>query len=353
MSYPDIVQVNADALALALRIRAAGGSFQTTHEVDGKQVNVTRGPGGQFAPQGGGGGAGDNQPSAKNADYSKVLEAIKAVKADTPEGEALKSRLSEELTAAVDSSHSEVLGKLDKAFKGSDLVGKDRLPPSERITQIVQNGKQLLEDSAALVSGAMLSTLEFLAEKDTGEDIKDVSQIVDKGKETAQNAATVEKSFLKGQYQGLKKVADRIAKAVADYQIARLEASEAESGETARLLERAQQDTDFAPGTKVPDTLTAPGSENKGNGKAKVDKITEDTGKIPEVLKRPGTPKKLVYTADKKPKAKETQAKAEKKVKSELELTLDKINRIKTNLQKINTADIGKAIDAQISKFLE
>jgi hypothetical protein len=345
-SNADIVEINANALALALKIRAAGGNFETTHEVDGHKVTVTRGPGGQFASPGGGS---SSASSTKNADYSKVLEAIKAVKTDTPEGEALKSRLSEELTAAVDSSHSEILGRLDKAFKGSDLAGKsgdNKIPPSERISQIVQNGKQLLEDSAALVSGAMLSTLEFLAEKDTGEDIKDVSQIVDKGKETAQNAVAEEKGFLKGQYEGLKKVASRIAKAVADYQISRLEASEAESGETARLLERAQEDTDYATGTKLPDTITAPGADKKGKGK--LEKITENTGKVPRVLKEPSRPQKLVY-ADKKPKAKPPQPKAGEMGKT-LELTLEKINRIK---QKLNTGDIGKAIDTQISKFLE
>jgi hypothetical protein len=343
-----IIQVEADALALAIKVQAAG-SFETTHEVDGRKITVNRGPGGQFASPGGGGAA---PATASSSDYSKVLEAVKAVKADTPEGKALKSRIEEELTAAVTKSESEVLSKLDKAFKGSDLVGKldDKTPPSQRISQIVQNGKELLEDSAALVSGAMLSTLEFLAEKDTGEDIKDVSDIVDKGKETARTVVTEEKGFLKGQYEGLKKVAERIATAVADYQVARLEANEDSSDEISRLLKQTQEDIDYATGTKVPESLTAPGSDKKPPKKPET--ITENTGKIPKVLKAPQS-QKLVYSDKKKPKAKETQAKAEKKVKSGLELTLEKINRIKDRLSKLNTGDIGKAIDTQISKFLE
>jgi hypothetical protein len=68
MSNSNIVEINAHALALALRIRAAGGSFETTHEVDGRKITVTRGPGGQFASPGGG------EQSATNTTKSQLQE---------------------------------------------------------------------------------------------------------------------------------------------------------------------------------------------------------------------------------------------------------------------------------------
>lgn len=77
MSNSDVVQVNADALALALRIRAAG-SFETTHEVDGRKVSVTRGPGGQFASPGGGDGGSVAAPKSRLQEFgSNLVKTLK------------------------------------------------------------------------------------------------------------------------------------------------------------------------------------------------------------------------------------------------------------------------------------
>jgi uncharacterized protein YnzC (UPF0291/DUF896 family) len=49
MCDSEIIQIHADALALAVKIQAASGNFETSHKVDGRTVTVNRGPGGQFA----------------------------------------------------------------------------------------------------------------------------------------------------------------------------------------------------------------------------------------------------------------------------------------------------------------
>lgn len=54
------VEFYADAFKLAYLLRARSGEFKTTHEVEGREVVVTRGPGGQFASTGGAGNVDDD-----------------------------------------------------------------------------------------------------------------------------------------------------------------------------------------------------------------------------------------------------------------------------------------------------
>jgi hypothetical protein len=131
MCDSEIIQIHADALALAIKIQAAGSNFETTHEVDGRKITVTRGPGGQFAssPDNSGGSSDAVKTQSQNfgASVAKTLGLDKAAAAIAKLPKDAKAGFDRILTdnPIVQDVSNKLVGETKDGFDAGNKLAKD------------------------------------------------------------------------------------------------------------------------------------------------------------------------------------------------------------------------------------